>query len=439
MTILAVLFAWAGYEMRRFARERDTIERLRNAGAEVQTDTAGPQLLRYLLGDDDFQIAKSIKFDHEAGHALRDDQLDDIEHLTDIRRLSIDDAPITDRSLTSLKKHVSLQGLTLRGTKITGSGLVGVPIERLIALDLTESPVDDDAVKLIKNFRSLNTLGLSGTNITDRGLVDMQHLDLVELNLDHTQVTDAGVEAFLSQPHKRLTTLSVSNTFVSIECMHKYRGQVRMNGPPSPNDYHRIARHELAMHGAEIISRHELGRGWWVSFPETWPTTQRDRDLVSLADLDGLDLVTFHGKKIDDDAVCRLPRLRTLPALSFKFTSVSDATLKHLSGLGLDGLTSLSLVDTNVTDVGLQHLAGLKQLRKIDLGITAVTDEGLKHLTILPQLQNLGLARTSVSDTGLKYLYSLGALEEVDLTGTPVTDAGVKELKAALPSLIIIR
>jgi hypothetical protein len=79
---------------------------------------------------------------------------------------------------------------------------------------------------------------------------------------------------------------------------------------------------------------------------------------------------------------------------------------------------------------GLQHLS---QIGVLELNSTPVTDAGLKHVSGLHKLRALMLDETLVTDEGLTHLAGLSNLVVLKVRGTAVTPDGVGRLQKALP------
>ena len=74
-------------------------------------------------------------------------------------------------------------------------------------------------------------------------------------------------------------------------------------------------------------------------------------------------------------------------------------------------LESLGLGGTNVTDASLKHLSGLTELRAFGLAQTKVTGQGLEHLPGTKLVQ-LYLTATNANDAGMKAVGRFTALME---------------------------
>jgi tRNA A-37 threonylcarbamoyl transferase component Bud32 len=135
----------------------------------------------------------------------------------------------------------------------------------------------------------------------------------------------------------------------------------------------------------------------------------------------------FENKRVRDDDLAKLKKLKDLVRLDLNFTEVGDAGLEHLKGLKVLGILLLS--GTNVTDNGLKHLKGLPYLSHLDLNDTQITDDGLEQLKRIPTLSILYLYKTMISDAGLASLKDLKNLTDLDLNNTNVSDEGLEQLK----------
>jgi Leucine-rich repeat (LRR) protein len=152
-----------------------------------------------------------------------------------------------------------------------------------------------------------------------------------------------------------------------------------------------------------------------------------------LADLPELRELRFQNAHVTDESLANLRSLARLNKLyvgpwagSFKQSDVTDAGVRHLSGL--TDLEVLDLQATAVTDAGLQSLAGLTSLKELYLGQTLVTDTGMEYLKKLPSLEILVLDGTAVTDQGVGRVSTLPNLEQIGLEETKVTEDAISYL-----------
>jgi hypothetical protein len=158
----------------------------------------------------------------------------------------------------------------------------------------------------------------------------------------------------------------------------------------------------------------------------------------------GRDLLyyTFRGKAFDDDALARFVKAYgdRVWGLALVNTSVTDAGLRHLSGLphihdldlgSADPLRGSAPLPTQITDAGLVHLKGMTSLRVLRLGDLPITDAGLDAIKDLPHLGGLYLWGTKVQGAGLGRLKSLPALAVLYLDRSALTEEALGHLKGA--------
>lgn len=149
--------------------------------------------------------------------------------------------PITgDQTLEKLAQTVGLRKLNLDNSPVTDAGLRALgPMPDLRDLSLTRSLITEDAVSIIVNqFPNLEHLRLDATAITDKHLDKLSQLTSLErlslyrtritdgscehlakitslrtLSLDQTRITNAGLKALQDLPE--LKSLSVWKTAVT--------------------------------------------------------------------------------------------------------------------------------------------------------------------------------------------------------------------------------
>jgi hypothetical protein len=150
------------------------------------------------------------------------------------------------------------------------------------------------------------------------------------------------------------------------------------------------------------------------------------RHLATLPNLEWLDL---DGTQVTDMGLNAVSKIQSLRFLNLEGTKIRGKGIRWPSGL-----TDAWLSETSLTDEGLQGLSKCQGLTRLHLGDTRITNAGLRHLDLLQKLEWLELDGTSVSDEGLAALGRLRALKHVSLNRTNVTDGGLAYL-SDLPRL----
>ena len=128
-------------------------------------------------------------------------------------------------------------------------------------------------------------------------------------------------------------------------------------------------------------------------------------------------------KTLKDMGVLVLPLAQNTNLLHVESVSVAkDVKDEHLALLKplAPQLAWLYLNKTGITDAGLKHLSGLKQLRRLHLANTAITDAGIKNLAGLENLETLNIYGTKVTTGVLDTVAKLPKLKKVFLYNTDV-------------------
>lgn len=185
-------------------------------------------------------------------------------------------------------------------------------------------------------------------------------------------------------------------------------------------------------------------------------TPVTDEPLGALAGLTGLKILGLASTKSTGTGMERLQTLRKLENLNFHSCPVTDAGLQ---GIGkMSSLLRLEIVHTQFSDAGTPALSGLVNLERLQLGSRKATGAGLAFLRDLPKLReldvhdgmlsaegfrNVGAVKTlrvlrayggTGGDEGLRALAELSELETLILEGVGISDAGLETL-AKLPRL----
>jgi hypothetical protein len=116
---------------------------------------------------------------------------------------------------------------------------------------------------------------------------------------------------------------------------------------------------------------------------------------------------------------------------------LNDEHVRQL--LFLPKLEALNLwTCTGISDLGFQYLGHLgTKLTELNLGCTSLTDSTIRHLTGLSGLRVLYLHFTNITDDSIWSLLLLKKLRTVSLTGTKMTHEGRVVLMYNFPHLQI--
>lgn len=122
-------------------------------------------------------------------------------------------------------------------------------------------------------------------------------------------------------------------------------------------------------------------------------------------------------KRVDDDALARLPQFPSLTELMPM--DVQDNGFRHVGRCQqLERIWFMYCRDT--TDVATEHIGGLRKLKTYYAGKTHITDRSLEILGGMPSLEGLEFYETKgITDPGLVFLAALPRLREIALHGLP--------------------
>lgn len=157
-----------------------------------------------------------------------------------------------------------------------------------------------------------------------------------------------------------------------------------------------------------------------------------DLFLAQISKLPLVEELNLRGRRVSDDGVRQLCRLRRLRVLNLSETTINGSGFEGFTAL--QSLEDLDLHDTNVDDNAMRHLAGVRSLRVLDLSNTNVTGAALQYLPSLTSLESLRLHGNEVPDASLSWLARLPKLKSFTVGPTGITDEGVKAI-AELKSL----
>jgi Leucine-rich repeat (LRR) protein len=191
----------------------------------------GPVWLVNLLGKDFFSAPVNVvahtdaALEHidvlrnirclELSDDVTDSELIKIEGLTKLRRLSLNNAKITDLGFEHLRHLFQLEELSINGGGITDAGLENLKgLTQLLDLEIYDNLITDKGLKHLKGLNQLERLEIMYGHVTDAGLGQLQNLSqLTSLGLIRTQITDAGLMHLKGLT--KLSSLNLSETKIT--------------------------------------------------------------------------------------------------------------------------------------------------------------------------------------------------------------------------------
>ena len=225
-----------------------------------------------------------------------------LSHLTNLQRLTLLQARVTDSDLPSLSR-LPLRKLCLSYTSVSDDGLKHlVPLSKLDALHLEKTSVSDAGLKQLATMESLRNLNLSKTKITKSGLKELTRLKKLQvLYLACLGIGDAEVE--LLSAFGGLEKLSLHNNPVTDAGM-KSVGRLK-----------------------------ELRRLSLVS------TKVTDEGLQSLAACSKLEMVDLYNTKVTREGIATLKKAlpNCIVTISFSYGGIPDVKITRTkSGVKLE-------------------------------------------------------------------------------------------------------
>ncbi len=122
---------------------------------------------------------------HAERSRIDDDELVNLQGMTDLLHLDLSRTPITDAGLLHLQGLDRLEVLQLWNTRITDAGLALIArLPNIVQLGLGNTQVTDAGLVHVRSMEKLRVLQLWGTGVTGRGLTQlhgMHDLDMISV------------------------------------------------------------------------------------------------------------------------------------------------------------------------------------------------------------------------------------------------------------------
>ena len=411
MVLVLIVGGVVGWKARRASIQRRAVAEIKGTGGGIWYDFMwqnpnkivpgaspwAPRWLREAVGDEYFQEPRTIFIEPNkvpGGRQPTDATYEAVAMLDDVEDLNSYRVPMSDAGFAQLATMPRLKSFCLLDVAMTDAGLDPVAsFPALETLRLRVTPpgaFTPDALQRVARQPRLKFLELLNINLPDpASLAPLARLTRLEyIRLWRSPRDDSCLE------HLRgltgLKTLDLRQTILTDAGVDRLAGMDQLE--------------KVLIDGSKLT----------------------DAGLTRLAaHLALTELYLNPSPNITDASLEALGKVRSITYLQLTGSNVSDAGLKHLQGLKLDGL---NVSGPGVTDAGLAGLAASNQFGDLGLTGTSVTGAGLASLSGQTRLRTLSLDRSKVDDSGMAALASIPSLQLVTLGGTPLTDAGLMAL-----------
>ena len=144
-------------------------------------------------------------------------------------------------------------------------------------------------------------------------------------------------------------------------------------------------------------------------------------------------------QKLKQRGVVVVPIALNSNYLLANFVTVDSITMKDIELLiPLEKqLIWLKLSNKKITDEGMKTISRLKNLTRLYIDYTTITDKGLASLTSLNNLQYLNLVGTAITSKGMLQLKDLTKLQSVYLYKTNIAPSDWANLKNTFPKTMM--
>lgn len=145
------------------------------------------------------------------GFSLEDATLRNIERLTGLRLLNIEQTQASNETMKVIEHLTNLESLNITDTTVTTKGLASIAkLNKLVALVANNVQLSDRAMEILKDSTHLRTLEIKHDGLSSSGMKAFTKLiHLHELRLANNKIGDAGLRDLPVLPE--LNTLDIDN------------------------------------------------------------------------------------------------------------------------------------------------------------------------------------------------------------------------------------
>ncbi len=377
VALIAVILAMYLIPMNRLHQQRSAVAAIKALNGHVVYKPSIPHptsrlrwFARRIYGDDIFQHVVSVRMGGN-GTQLADSDLQHLENLNRLKKLSLENAEISVAGTTRLLELSNLADLTIQ-----------------------DSTIQQGALIQLQRLPALRQLTLYRVAVSEQLLEDILSLDRVTVSLSIASTRcSANLLAALSKAHN-ITALNFSNVSVSTEAWSQM---------------------------GEISNLKQLSFANMELTENTFEAIQRQTQVRKL-----------YMQKIQATAQA-WTKLGPMPQLWFWILSHTTLPAEAVDAVGRQSeVEYLNLNDSTITADDLGAVFHLEKLKTLALHRTSVTTKQLRQIHELPQLTRLELHATDVTDEICDTLRQMKGLKIINLTHTHVTPEAVDRLRSDL-------
>lgn len=348
------------------------------------------------------------------GRGLTDEAMSAIGELTQLNRLVIETANVTDDGIVQWKSFPNLRTLGLLDLNITGKGLshVAKVCPNLQFLGLYSDRMSGTDLNALSRFPNLRHLDLNTTVLNGAKLFPLGRMHLTRLTIRGSRtieseairhIANSSIEWLLLQSAgindqqldmltkcRTLQKLELAETGVTSEGLTRFKTQrpdvrVFVERRDSVTDSEVFQTRDSTLPSEPIDSRRVLAE-WLLQNRSGFHTENalvRGRDAQVPVGIFKIVIVESHHTSDESmrevaELMANVPDCTRLMVFGARDRPMTDAGMKHLGRLS--NLTQLHLQFADVTDHGLEELTGMTQLNDLSLVESPITSAGLRHI-----------------------------------------------------------
>jgi serine/threonine protein kinase len=325
--------------------------------------------------------------------------------------ISFDDKPLSDAGFVNARRLRWLKRLSIADAEITDKTLKELGMLPVLErLNIKKTPVTDDGMAYLTNLKNLNELNLADTRVTGKGIPTIARIkSLVSLDLGNLNLTDEDLAPLAQLPNLKILKLNGNHVSGKALANFKELRGLELHGNPVSD--------ETVDHLLKVNKLAEIDLG---------DTAITDSGGVKLAAHRSFTEILLQDTKVGDGTTRALLKLPNLVAINLSGTKITSKVIPAIAASRT--IQRLDLNKTAMDNRAVGLIGKMTQLTRLDIGGSPVDDAGFAQLAGLKSLIQLGLDHTRVGDQSMPTVVKFSNLKELNLSGTHVTNKGVEKL-----------